>query len=244
MKYFARAIVLDIEGTIGDISFVKNVMFPITRNSLPEYIKDAELSGIAEEVNEVRTLLAAELKKSLSTVTNEEILKYLIQCIDTDKKYAPLKAIQGKIWAKSFISGKLESHLYPDVLHALKRFYDTDLLLAVYSSGSITAQKLYFKFSSAGDLSMLIRAWFDTRSGSKKEPSSYHHITDDLGLPGSEILFFTDNHDELQAASKAGWQVAQLLRDGVIPANGFDQHPNLDFVQVSLPGSPRNRPVS
>ena len=236
MKYFARAVVLDIEGTIGDISFVKNVMFPITRSSMPEYVADPQANGIADEVHEVKTLLASELKKSIAVITNEEITEYLVHCIDTDKKYAPLKSIQGKIWAKSFVSGKLESHLYPDVFHALKRFSEADLLLAVYSSGSITAQKLYFKFSQAGDLTKLIRAWFDTRSGSKKEASSYQRIANDLGLPAQEILFFTDNHDELKAAKKAGWQVAQLLRDLVVPAESFDQHATLDFVQISLPG--------
>ena len=236
MKYFARAVVLDIEGTIGDISFVKNVMFPITRNSMPEYVADPQANGIADEVHEVKTLLASELKKSIAVITNEEITEYLVHCIDTDKKYAPLKSIQGKIWAKSFVSGKLESHLYPDVFHALKRFSEADLLLAVYSSGSITAQKLYFKFSQAGDLTKLIRAWFDTRSGSKKEASSYQRIANDLGLPAQEILFFTDNHEELKAAKKAGWQVAQLLRDLVVPAESFDQHATLDFVQISLPG--------
>jgi enolase-phosphatase E1 len=236
MKYFARAVVLDIEGTIGDISFVKNVMFPITRNSMPEYVADPQANGIADEVHEVKTLLASELKKSIAVITNEEITEYLVHCIDTDKKYAPLKSIQGKIWAKSFVSGKLESHLYPDVFHALKRFSEADLLLAVYSSGSITAQKLYFKFSQAGDLTKLIRAWFDTRSGSKKEASSYQRIANDLGLPAQEILFFTDNHEELKAAKKAGWQVAQLLRDLVVPAESFDQHATLDFVQIGLPG--------
>lgn len=236
MSYTARAVILDIEGTIGDIDFVKNIMFPMTKEKLPLYLKKPQQAGITSEIDEVKKDIAAEQKKEVSWVQQEEVLEYLINCIDEDRKYTPLKAIQGKIWAEAFLSGQLVSHFYDDVLPALKRFSEHDLLIAVYSSGSIAAQKLYFKFSSAGDLSGFVRAWFDTRSGPKTDPASYQHIAADLGLPAGELLFFTDNLNELEAATQAGWQTAQLLRDNVLPADNFDQHPSLHQVHIKLPG--------
>ena len=61
-------------------------------------------------------------------------------------------------------------------------WYDAGLILAVYSSGSIAAQKLLFKNTSMGDFTSLFSMYFDTTTGNKKESESYLKIADKLSV--------------------------------------------------------------
>src|SRR5690606_21952363 len=76
--------------------------------------------------------------------------------------------------------------------------------LAVYSSGSVPAQKLLFAHTDAGDLTGLFSAWFDTAVGGKREAASYATIAQALGVAPGEILFLSDVVAELDAAREAG----------------------------------------
>ncbi|RXK54263.1 acireductone synthase, partial [Stenotrophomonas sp. MA5] len=73
-------------------------------------------------------------------------------------------------------------------------------------SGSVPAQKLFFGFSDAGDLSPLVSGWFDTEIGGKREADSYRRIVQSIGVPAGEILFLSDVVEELDAAREAGLQ--------------------------------------
>jgi enolase-phosphatase E1 len=94
---------------------------------------------------------------------------------------------------------------------ALQRWRQQGLVLAVYSSGSIPAQKLLYGHSQAGDLCPLFSHWFDTRTGPKKNTESYKKIIAELQTPADQVLFISDCIDELNAASKTG--MAVLLSD-------------------------------
>ncbi len=104
--------------------------------------------------------------------------------------------------------------------------------LYVYSSGSVTAQKLLFGYSDAGDLTPLFRGYFDTNIGHKRQADSYRNILEDIGLPAAEILFLSDVAEELDAAAAAGMQTFQLVRDEkVVPGS---HRIALDFDEVLL----------
>lgn len=64
--------------------------------------------------------------------------------------------------------------------------------MAIYSSGSIKAQKLLFGQTEFGDLLPYISGHFDTTSGHKQETQSYINISNDLACDPSDILFLTD----------------------------------------------------
>jgi enolase-phosphatase E1 len=137
-----------------------------------------------------------------------------------DAKVTPLKALQGLIWRQGYADGRLKGHLWPDVAACLRAWQAGGVTLAVYSSGSVEAQRDLFGHSDAGDLVPLFSGFFDTRVGAKREAPSYAAIAATLGLPPGDILFLSDVAEELDAAVAAGMQACQLVRaaDGTIPS--------------------------
>jgi enolase-phosphatase E1 len=135
-----------------------------------------------------------------------------------DAKVTALKTLQGLIWAAGFADGRLKGHLWPDVAACLRAWHAGGLKLAVYSSGSVAAQKLLFGHSVAGDLTPLFAGFFDTRIGAKREAAAYGAIAAQLGLAPGEILFLSDVAEELDAAQAAGFATCQLVRaqDGTL----------------------------
>ena len=118
------------------------------------------------------------------------------------------------IWQKGYESGELQSSVFDDVVPALERWKADDNTIAIYSSGSVLAQKLLFKYTDHGDLTNCIDRYFDTNIGHKRETESYKKIAEELELPAQEILFVSDVVAELDAAREAGMQTALVIREG------------------------------
>jgi enolase-phosphatase E1 len=111
--------------------------------------------------------------------------------------------------------------LYPDVAPALKRWQERGTDIAIFSSGSVEAQRDLFGHSTAGDLTPFICAYFDTTTGSKSAPQSYSGIAAVLGHPPASVLFVSDVTAELDAAHGAGMQTRLCVRTaGSAPAAG------------------------
>src|SRR3546814_1701388 len=83
---------------------------------------------------------------------------------------------------------------------------------AVYSSGSVPAQRLLFGNSDAGDLLPLFDAFFDTAVGHKREAGSYRGIARSLGSEPGDVLFLSDVVEELDAARDAGMGTVLVAR--------------------------------
>ena len=146
--------------------------------------------------------------------------------MDQDRKSTPLKSIQGKIWAAGYASSELLAPVYDDVPPALVRWAARDRTVAIYSSGSVKAQKLLFAHTRQGDLTPSIHHWFDTTIGPKQEAASYREIASSLRLPASTILFVSDVVAELNAARSAGMSTALCVRPGNAEAGPHD-HPEI-----------------
>lgn len=208
-----NAILIDIEGTVSPIDFVHQTLFPYSRARIAGFVQE-HFDGLRFEI----TQLAAEAEddgeypgtfKKDSANSVADYLKYLI---DNDRKSTPLKSIQGKIWEIGYTSGELVSKIYKDVPHAFRRWKESGKTIAVYSSGSVLAQQMIFKYSDQGDLASFITAYFDTNIGHKGETESYQKIAAELGFKPSDILFVSDIVAELEAAAAAGFAVALSLR--------------------------------
>jgi enolase-phosphatase E1 len=153
--------------------------------------------------------------------------------MDRDKKSTGLKSLQGKIWEEGYREGKLRGEVYPDVPPALERWRRQGIDIAIFSSGSVQAQRSLFSNTAAGNLTRFIRAYFDTTTGPKTTPESYARIAAALQRSTSEVLFLSDVVAELDAALKVGMQTALCVREpGSVPAAGahpvilaFDQLP-------------------
>lgn len=202
-----RAVLTDIEGTTSSISFVKDVLFPYAANAmLPFLQKNWENADVIKQIHAIST----ETDENISTP--ERANDILQQWITEDRKVTPLKTLQGMIWKSGYEGGSYRAHMYPDVAHQLASWQQQGLALYVYSSGSIAAQKLFFRHSEAGDLTPLFSNYFDTTSGAKRETASYQNIAQNIGLAEKEILFLSDITEELDAANAAGMQTILLDR--------------------------------
>jgi enolase-phosphatase E1 len=128
------------------------------------------------------------------------------------------------IWQQGYNSGSLVAPLFDDVESALKTWHQQGLILAVYSSGSVTAQQLLYGNSIAGDLRGLFTSWFDTRLGSKVNSQSYIDLAKQLAIPAAQLLFISDAPDELKAAKNADLQVCGSQRPGNIQIINADRY--------------------
>ncbi|MGC1547295.1 MAG: acireductone synthase [Rhodanobacter sp.] len=202
-----RAIVTDIEGTTSSISFVKDVLFPYARKRLPAFIEThSDLPEVQHWLHE------AAKEAGIIEASRQEIIELLERWIDEDRKSTALKALQGMIWKVGYEAGDYRAHVYPEVAAKLHEWRADGLHLYVYSSGSVPAQKLFFRHSEAGDLTPMFAGYFDTETGPKRERVSYDRIAEAIGERPEHVLFLSDIEEELDAAQAAGFRTAWLVR--------------------------------
>lgn len=221
-----KAILLDIEGTIAPLAFVKEVMFPYSREKLREFLErnwnNPEIKKIIEEARK-------EVGKNLSL---EEAIKVFEKWIEEDKKITPLKELQGHIWEEGFKSGQLKAPIYEDAYKKIKEWKEKNIPIYIYSSGSVKAQKLFFTHSTYGDITGIFSGFFDTRIGNKKDENSYRKISREIGIKSEEMLFISDNPDELKAAKSAGFKVIQSVREGVKSSPEFKHIKTFEELEI------------
>lgn len=203
-----RAIVTDIEGTTSSISFVRDVLFPYARKRLPAFV---ETHGDHPDVQ--HWLHEAAREAGLVEASRQEIIELLLQWIDQDRKSTALKALQGMIWKDGYEAGAYRAHMYPEVAARLRDWRADGLRLYVYSSGSVPAQQLFFRYSEADDLTPLFAGYFDTETGPKREADSYRRIAEVIGEQPRHLLFLSDIVEELDAAEAAGLHTGWLVRE-------------------------------
>ena len=228
-------ILTDIEGTTSSISFVKDVLFPYARRELPRFVRERG------QQPEVRRWLDQVALENGGLCQDPMIVETLQGWIDEDRKHTALKALQGMIWEAGYASADFTAPVYPDAVAALRRWHADGHTLAVYSSGSVPAQKLLFAHTDAGDLTGLFSGWFDTTVGGKREAASYARIASDLGTPASEIVFLSDVVAELDAAREAGMRTVLVDRASDYPqprtGEATGGHPRVaGFDGIALPG--------
>jgi enolase-phosphatase E1 len=205
-------VLLDIEGTTCPVSFVGEVLFPYAKQQMPVFLADqAENPSVQELLIQVfeawdkdTDIEAAALRQRYGEKDSKAAVSYLNWLIEKDRKLTPLKELQGLIWRQGYDQGLLKAPLYADVPEALGRWQSAGLELSTYSSGSINAQKLLYRHSTYGDLSILFRGWFDTNIGGKLSSQSYTKIAEALKSNPEQIVFISDRKSELSAADEAG----------------------------------------
>ncbi|MFD8214637.1 acireductone synthase [Streptomyces sp. NPDC059697] len=210
LRFDVDAVVLDIEGTTSATGFVVDALYPYSRSRfgalLSERRGDPEVARATAQVRE----LIAEPDADAARVE-----KALNGWLDEDRKATPLKTLQGIIWSEGFARGDLVSHFYEDVVPALRAWHAAGVRLHVYSSGSVAAQRAWFRSSPEGDLLPLVEGLYDTENaGPKQEPASYATIAAALGSAPDRLLFLSDRPGELDAARAAGWRTVGVRRPG------------------------------
>ena len=135
-----KAILTDIEGTLSAIHFVRQVLFPYAAQRLPEFIaKQGQQPAVQELLTQAATLA------QVSAQEIPAIVNALLHWLATDQKITPLKTLQGMIWEQGYREGRYQAPLYADAAACLADWHQRGIPLAVYSSGSVQAQKLFFE---------------------------------------------------------------------------------------------------
>jgi enolase-phosphatase E1 len=231
------AIVLDIEGTTTPIAFVHDELFPFARRHLREHLEVHH--GRADVREAIRTLRREWADDVAPPPWSDEpdaelssAAAYVEWLMDRDRKSPGLKLLQGYIWEDGYRSGALRGEVFPDVVPAIVRWRASEIVVAIYSSGSVLAQRLLFAHTPEGDLTPLVNTFFDTEMGAKTSPDSYSRIAAALHFPTERLLFVSDARKELDAARQAGCEVllcarpgnaAQSAPPGLDMIHGFDE---------------------
>ena len=231
-----KVVLLDIEGTTSAIDFVHTTMFDYARNNLEDFLVSSFETKETIEALEVfaqdekqPSLTAFLIGTSSKAEKIDRIVNLASKRMKEDSKATGLKALQGLVWRKGFNNGELKGHIYNDVPDAFNRWKISGITIAIYSSGSILAQKIYFANTIFGNLGTLISNHFDTTSGPKRISSSYENITNILNAKAGDILFLSDVTEELDAAKAAGMATGLLIRPGNKPAGNNDHIAYNDF---------------
>jgi len=236
-----RVYLLDVEGTVAPISFVYEQLFPYARTHFGEFLQwnvdhvQEEFLGnlnqlivenLSEQDPEGPKILPVDDGRNVSANPSalvQKVLAYVLWLMDRDRKSTALKSLQGKIWRAGFESGEWKGALFDDVPEALAR-WNAQGKVAIYSSGSVEAQRLVFRHSIFGDLTGLISNYFDTRAGAKGEPASYSAIAAAMEVAPEEVLFLSDVVRELDAARAAGCRTQLVVREGNAPVEDAHGH--------------------
>jgi enolase-phosphatase E1 len=231
MKFKGSGLLLDVEGTTSSIRFVYDEMFPYVREQLEPFV---DAGWDRAEVVVAREQIAADAGHSGSP-DRQWVIDEVTRLMDGDVKATGLKQLQGLIWREGFKSGRIVAHVYDDVVPAFRRWREQGLDVRIYSSGSVTAQKLFFGHTARGDLRPLLGGHYDTLTGPKKEADSYRVIAQTFDRPPDEILFVSDSLDELEAAREAGCATVLSIRPENPPIVGEPGHPSItSFDQILI----------
>ena len=234
-----RVVLLDIEGTTTPIDFVYKTLFPYAVKNVESFLAarsaEPEIRAIvqdlrAEHAKDAAAGLAPPGWPGASKNDLRDSVEYVRWLIARDSKCTPLKSLQGKIWQKGFEIGELHGEVYPDVPPAFARWTRQGRDVAIYSSGSVLAQKLLFSSVPSGDLTHEIREFFDTGVGIKTAPASYAKIAAAMQKPPQEFLFLSDAQKEVAAAQSAGMFAALCDREATTTNRSPDSITSFDEV--------------
>ena len=234
-----RSLLLDIEGTTSPIAFVHDVLFPYARARVAAFLdRNARASGVKADVERLRQEHGVESgsnaelpawRDDTAAATLSSVVSYVGWLMDRDRKSTGLKSLQGRIWEEGYRTGTLTGEVYPDVPRALGRWQGQGRDIAIFSSGSVLAQRLLFGHTAAGDLTPFLRSYFDTTTGPKAAAESYQRIAGSLQRAPAEMLFASDTVAELEAARDAGLATVLCVRGAEPPdtkghavVHGFD----------------------
>ena len=199
-----RAILLDIEGTTTPIVFVFEVLFPYARRHLRRHLEQHATSPEYEVLfDRLRDDHASDRSAgepvppwvdAPPAARLASVASYSEWLMDRDRKSTALKVLQGKIWEEGYARGELVGDVFVDVPGALERWRAQHLQIGIFSSGSVLAQRLLFRHSSAGDLSRFLQWYFDTTIGAKsgQRELSPHRNRDGASTRGHSVRLGRD----------------------------------------------------
>lgn len=220
-----KAAIIDIEGALCPISFVKNILVPFIKAELPDYIWDheQELSNLIDAVKSVENNLR------LST---EEVVEVLLRYLEDGQCNTSLDRLQSLILQEGCQSGEVKASFYDDALLAMERLKGQGIYLYAYSSAQVQAEQILLCHEKPSEL---FSGFFDMEYGEDVNPDSYDKIAARIGVRPDDILFISNNVEAVSAAYDAGMNVVILDREQEVPSsNGHQLEHSFDAIAADL----------
>ena len=212
VKKEIQAIVSDIEGTTTASTFVTDVLIPYAKKHLNDFFQANKDKPVIEQLCE-----DVKIDAKLPHINPELALSILKIWMDQNQNFNSLKKIQGLIFEQGFKSGDFKGHVFEDACEGFKKWKTLGIPLYLFAYDSMHSQKLLFQHSMHGNLTPLVKGYFDTNIGCKKLALSYRKISNELGCDPSKVLFLSDCLEELDAAKLAGMQTTLVRRSALHP---------------------------
>lgn len=227
------AIVTDLDGTTSSIRFVKDVLFVYAEQFLPDFIRQNR-----NERDVARPLRSLSEKTGIEVHDTEGLIEQMQQWLREEKPVTELQSLLGLVWEKGYSEGEFQSHVYADVPGCLRKWLDQDINLYVFAPSSEKAQRLFFRYSSQGDLRLLFAGYFDNRLGPRRRSDTYRRMAESVALDPGQMLFISDTEQELDAAAEAGFHTLRMVRREELdkgPSEVHSAHPAVaSFEDIDL----------
>ena len=138
-------LLLDIEGTITPIDFVYDTLFPFARLHIREFVEqNHDAQSIQEDLAHLKIQHGTDITNGLTPPTWQDasydtaaIETYVHWLMDHDRKVAPLKSLQGKVWKSGYENGRLRGRVFDDVLPAFQRLQHRKKLIYLLDRKSV-----------------------------------------------------------------------------------------------------------
>lgn len=228
MVYKSKAIILDIEGTITSIDFIRENVFPKAESNLENFImnnwKEVKEFGLLLQQQSLDSkgnsedlipLPQVPLTENIDEIQSFQraLVSYVRQRMSSNRNDPAMKQIQGLVLRNAFRSGDIIAEIYPDAIKALETWFLENKPVFTYSTGIRDVQMEFFKNTNFGNKAQFIKAYFDTSIGSKQETNGYKFICDFAEVFPSEVVFFSDRPSEIAAAKKCGLGAIVVVRE-------------------------------
>lgn len=201
------ALITDVEGTLSDRYFTRDVLIPYAEDYLGDWIaQNAQRPDVAEALE---ALAQAAGEPDIDVPRLIELAEFGL----AERESGPVAALCHLLWRDAYYNFDLSGHVYADAVAKLQTWSEDHRTLMTYSSAPAEAQRLLLAYSDFGDIAGLFAGFFDRRMGSKTSPQSYTAIAQALGEAPQNLLFIADNGRELDAAKQAGLQTCWIARD-------------------------------
>jgi len=217
-----RGVLLDIEGTVCPIRFVRDVLFPYALHALPAYLRE---NWSSPDFEPYKAMFPEHARQSPDVLES-----YVRELTEKDVKVPCLKGLQGLLWRSGYENGSIKAPIYPDIFPTINVWVkEKGLRVMIYSSGSVAAQKLLFRHTDIvqlenGDMTQYLTGYYDTvNAGMKQDPASYRHIAEDTKIMPQQWVFLSDSVNEVEAAIAAGMNSMIVVRPGNAPLTSGDR---------------------
>ncbi|XP_076442399.1 enolase-phosphatase E1-like [Babylonia areolata] len=228
-----RAIVFDVEGTTTPITFLKDILIP---ENIEDHLKDTfEEPETIKDLATLREMAQKEKddgEEGAETIPDaaegqEAVKKAVAACVqrwvDCKADCAEFRQFRNHVLRHGFECDRFKADVFDDVPPMLRMLSEEGFNLYVYSSGTGEIEKMLFANTPEGDITDVFANFFDEAAmGSKTEKDSYLKIASEIKIDPKNILYLTDTPEEADAAFKAGWRSALVIRPG--NADLTDEH--------------------